>query len=289
MMTVSRPMTADHAESYFSIDDYYLNTQGIWQGKGAEHLGLTGEVKKEAFKALALGKDPESGEILVAPRPGGEHRAGIDLTFSAPKTVSILSLADDRIFESHEAAVRMALNTLEAHYAQARMTEKGVTKPVDTGNLVIAKFNHMTSREMDPQLHTHSFVMNITQRPDQAWRAISNEQIYRHQRFLGQVYRSELASEIRKLGYEIEVTDRTQGFFEIRGIPQTLSQTFSTRREQVLAQVKALKQSGEYPHAREAQLYEIAALGSRREKEAVSAKVLMERWTETLSANGLTL
>jgi len=170
MMTVSRPMTADHAESYFSIDDYYLNTQGIWQGKGAERLGLTGEVNKDDFNALAMGKDPGSGEILVAPGPGGEHRAGIDLTFSAPKSVSILSLADDQVIASHETAVRKGLNTLEAHYVQARMTEKGVTKPVDTGNLVIAKFNHMTSREMDPQLHTHSFVMNITQRPDQAWR-----------------------------------------------------------------------------------------------------------------------
>lgn len=250
---------------------------------------MAGEVRKEDFNALAGGRDPESGEILVMPKPGGEHRAGIDLTFSAPKSVSILSLADHQILKIHEAAVTAVLNYVESHYAQARTTKKGVTQAVDTGNLVVAKFNHMTSREMDPQLHTHGFVMNITQRPDQAWRAVSNEQIYRQQRFLGQVYRSELASEIRKLGYEISITNRSQGFFEVRGIPRALSQEFSKRREQVLAQVKALKQSGEYPNAREAQLYEIAALGSRREKEEISAKELMNRWTETISAKGLTL
>lgn len=289
MMSVSRPMSAAHAGSYFSKDDYYLSTEGRWQGRAAEALGLTGPVSRDDFSALATGMNPQREETLVASGPGGEHRAGVDVTFSAPKSVSILSLADDRLLEVHRAAVTRTLDYIEANYAQARTTSEGVTQSVCTGNLAVAKFDHMTSREMDPQLHTHAFIMNITQRPDGEWRALSNESLYRQQLFLGHVYRSELAAQIRALGYEIQITDRGQGFFEIRGVPRALLEEFSKRREQVIAQVSALKRSGEYGNAREAKLYEVAALGSRKGKEEISSKELMQRWSEAVASKGWSL
>lgn len=289
MMSISRPMSAAHAGSYFSKDDYYLSTEGMWQGRAAEALGLTGPVSRDDFSALATGMNPQREETLVASGPGGEHRAGVDVTFSAPKSVSILSLADDRLLEAHRAAVTRTLDYIEANYAQARTTSEGVTQSVRTGNIAVAKFDHMTSREMDPQLHTHAFIMNITQRPDGEWRALSNESLYREQLFLGQVYRSELAAQIGALGYEIQITDRGQGFFEIRGVPRVLLEEFSKRREQVISQVSELKRSGEYENAREAKLYEIAALGSRKGKEEISSGELMQRWSQAIASKGWSL
>ena len=254
MMSVSRPMTASHAGHYFSKDDYYLSSQGTWQGEAAQVLGLTGLVEREAFRSLAEGKDPKTGETLVTPGPGGEHRSGVDITFSASKSVSLLSLADARLQDAHRAAVTRTLEYIESRYAQARATEDGVTRPVQTGNLAMAKFDHMTSRELDPQLHTHCFVFNLTQRPDGEWRALRNEPLFENQLFLGQVYRNELAKEVQNLGYAITITDRAQGFFEIKGVPRDLIDDFSKRREQVIERVQELKASGEYPQAREAQL-----------------------------------
>jgi len=289
MMSVSQPMTAGHAEHYFSKDDYFLSSQGIWQGEAAQALGLDGPVQREEFRALAEGHDPNTGEILIAPGPGGEHRSGMDLTFSAPKSVSILSLVDERLQEAHRTAVTQTLDYIESRYAQARTTEAGITRPVATGNLAIAKFDHIISRELDPQLHTHSFVFNLTQRPDDEWRALRNEPFFQNQLFLGQVYRNEMAKEVQNLGYAITVTDRAQGFFEIRGVPKELMDEFSKRREQVIERVMELKAGGEYAQAREAQLYEIAALGSRREKEEVSRETLLQRWNQTLKEKGWTL
>ncbi len=282
-------MTAGHAEQYFSRDDYYLNSQGTWQGRAAKALGLAGPVQREEFKAVAEGMHPKTGERLIAPGPGGEHRSGIDLTFSAPKSVSILSLADKRFIEAHQNAVTRTLDYIESRYAQARATENGVTRPVTTGKLAIAKFDHITSRELDPQLHTHCLVFNLTQRADKAWRALRNDALFQQQLFLGQIYRSELAKEVQGLGYAVTVTNRAQGFFEIRGISQGLLDHFSKRREQVISQVKALKGSGEYVKAREARIYEIAALGSRRGKEEVSREVLLARWNQALQEKGLSL
>jgi conjugative relaxase-like TrwC/TraI family protein len=289
MMSVSRPMTAGHAEHYFSKDDYYLSSQGTWQGGAAQALGLDGPVQREDFRSLAAGHDPDTGETLVSPGPGGEHRSGVDITFSAPKSVSLLSLADERLQDAHRAAVTQTLEYIESRYAQARTTEGGITRQVETGNLAIAKFDHMISREMDPQLHTHSFVFNLTQRPDGEWRALRNEPLFEHQLFLGQVYRNELAREVQNLGYAITITDRAQGFFEIKGVPRELLDEFSKRREQVIERVMELKASGEYAQAREAQLYEIAALGSRKEKEEVSRETLLQRWNQTLKEKGWTL
>jgi len=289
MMSVSRPMTASHADHYFSKDDYYLSSQGTWQGGSAVALGLSGSVQREEFRSLAEGKDPKTGETLVTPGPGGEHRSGIDVTFSAPKSVSLLSLADERLREAHRAAVTHTLEYIESRYAQARATEDGVTRSVATGNLAFAKFDHMTSRELDPQLHTHCFVFNLTQRPDGEWRALRNEPLFENQLFLGQVYRNELAREVGNLGYAITITDRAQGFFEIKGVPKELLDDFSKRREQVIERVQELKASGEYSQAREAQLYEIAALGSRKEKEELSRETLLQRWNQTLQSKGWAL
>jgi conjugative relaxase-like TrwC/TraI family protein len=280
-------VSVGQAGTYHLKDSYYTKEQGQWQGKGAEALELSGEIKKEDFLNLIEGKDPQGNE-LVSANSQGEHRAGVDLTFSAPKSVSILTevSGDSKVREAHERAVTKTLSYVEKNYSQCRITEDKITERVNTGNLVIAKFGHDTSRELDPQIHTHCVVMNMTQRDDGQWRALSNENLFDNKIFLGQMYRNDLAASLKELGYSIRSDEK--GLFEIQGIDQKLIDAFSQRSEQIEAKVKELKESGQYSNASEAKLREIATLGSRVTKKDVDMEVVRETWQGRIKDLGYT-
>ena len=146
--------------SYYGdgADDYYAKEGESmeWQGEGAKALGLTGEVDAQRFKELLAGEiSPGVKIIRTDTRNDSKERIGIDLTFSAPKSVSLQALigGDAAIIKAHDMAVTKAIALAEQR-AQARKKEGGITMVEDTGNLVVAKFRHETSREKDPQLHT---------------------------------------------------------------------------------------------------------------------------------------
>jgi hypothetical protein len=156
--------------------DYYAEGErvvGHWQGHGAEILGLGGEVKSEDFEALRQGLDPETGEFLRQRQSTDRLRSDgtkqshgrhlYDFTISAPKSVSILAVVggDKRLIDAHEEAVAEALKELEAH-AVTRVRQDGANNDRTTGNLAIAVYHHDTSRELDPQLHTHAVTANLT-------------------------------------------------------------------------------------------------------------------------------
>ncbi|HEY9844931.1 MAG TPA: MobF family relaxase, partial [Candidatus Caenarcaniphilales bacterium] len=124
---------------------------------------------------------------------------------------------------------------MEQQYAQARVWDGEKQQRVNTRNLIVAQFHHTTSREKDPQLHTHCVIINATQLPDGRWRALSNEALYRNKLLLGAIYRNELAQECRKLGYEIE--KRPQELFEINGYTTQQLEYFSKRRQHIEALV----------------------------------------------------
>jgi len=204
-------ITAEQARHYYTEkDNYYTKEQGHWYGKGADSLGLRGQVNKEDFEQILSGRDSKTGELVHAGGEGRSHRAGVDLTFSAPKSVSILSevCGDKRVSVAHDKAVEATLRHIEDYYSQARQTENGHTKRVNTGKLVIAEFPHDTSRELDPHLHTHGVIMNMTQREDGQWRALSNEELYNNKMYFGQYYRNELAANLKERGYEMESDHR---------------------------------------------------------------------------------
>ncbi len=295
MLTVSRPMSVGKAGHYFKSDDYYLSEKGEWQGKAAEALGLRGEVGNEDFKAVLRGHDPRSGEILIDETGAGKRRGGVDLTFSAPKSVSILALADGRIKKAHEAAVSAVVEYVEHHHGHAREQEDGSREVVTTGNLAVAKFTHMVSRASggevlpDPQLHTHAFVVNLTQKDDGIWRAHHNDALYRDQLALGRFYRAELARNLRELGYGIEVTEPASFLWEVRGVPGEVLGEFSKRRQQILERAEELRAAGDFPKAGETALREIANRDTRLPKGKVPREVLLEHWTGTLREMGHTL
>jgi len=207
--SVSALTSSAQASSYYEADDYYAEgglSPSEWQGKGAKALSLSGEVDRDRFRALLDGK--VAGEQLGTMRGGQlEHRPGWDVTLSAPKSVSIMAevAGDRRLIAAHGHAVRTAMAHVEAHMAATRVRGGGAIVREATGNLIIASFQHGTSRAQDPQLHTHNVIMNATQGEDGSWRSLEPRAIYQLQKQIGAIYRQELALQVRELGYDIEV------------------------------------------------------------------------------------
>ena len=170
MLSFSQVKSAGSAGNYYTDkDNYYVigSMDERWQGKGAEALGLEGKVDKQVFTELLQGKLPDGSDLTRIQDGVNKHRPGYDLTFSAPKSVSMLAMlgGDKRLIDAHNRAVTVALNQVES-LASTRVKRDGVSETVLTGNLIIARFNHDTSRAQDPQIHTHSVVINATQNGD---------------------------------------------------------------------------------------------------------------------------
>ena len=189
------------------LEDYYAGPgDGRWYGRGAGALGLGGAVAADEFAAAAAGFGPD-GQALVQ-RAGSEtRRAGWDCTFSAPKSVSVAwALADEEtraaIERAHDAAVERALEYMQAHAIRTRRGHGGVSE--ERAEMVAAVFRHATSRELDPQLHSHCFVLNLARRADGTWGTIESRHIYQQQKVIGAIYRAELAHRLRELGYQVE-------------------------------------------------------------------------------------
>lgn len=199
------------SNSYFSQSD---TLQGHWHGQLAAEFGLTGIVDGEAFDRLADGQQPGSGRQLIAhrdtylTRDGKEvpHRAGWDLTFNAPKTVSLTALVgnDERVRNAHSDAVVRTLDYLE-RYTQARMG--GNAPPQTTGKWATAMFEHDTARPVGgypaPHLHTHAIVFNMTSDSEGQHRSLQPYEFFRAQAMATAIYQSELGNNLRKLGYEV--------------------------------------------------------------------------------------
>jgi conjugative relaxase-like TrwC/TraI family protein len=291
-------VSAAQAGNYYEKDDYYtqgdpdLQSDSQWQGKGAEQLGLSGAVEQTTFQQLLQGQTPEGKPLHSKPINPEKHRAATDYTFSAPKSVSIAALIqkDKRVIQAHDEAVKTALNVLENRYAQTRLRRgPGIREKVTTGNLIAATFRHETSREQDPQLHSHCVVINATQMEDGSWRSLSNEAVLNNQKLLGEIYQNELAFQLRRHGYEIEPNG--SGQFEFKGYERSLLDLFSTRTQQIEQYIErwedALKADGGKPL--NATQKKQATLATRLRKKSVPREVLLEGWHRAISAGEITL
>ena len=243
VVSIGAIASAAQGVSYYENDGYYSRDDpehlkaSAWAGKGAEALGLSGAVDPDVFSDVLEGTVPDgSGQRLGRRQKDGsiDHRPGRDLTFSAPKSVSLVALLGDdaRVAAAHDAAVGRTLAWLEETTVQTRMKvpETGRLEHVGGQKTVAATFRHDTSRNLDPQLHTHAVLANMVQGEDGKWRTMSNESLYRRQKLIGMVYRSELARELHGLGYGVEKT-HADGRFEIAGVPRAAIDAFSNFRE----------------------------------------------------------
>ncbi|MGN6291009.1 MAG: MobF family relaxase [Sphingopyxis terrae] len=283
--SVSALTSSAQASSYYEADDYYSEgglSPSEWHGKGADELGLSGDVDRDAFRELLDGK--VAGQQLGTVRDGQlEHRPGWDVTLSAPKSVSIMAeVADDRrLIEAHGQAVKTALAHVEAHMAATRVRHGGSVTREATGNLIVASFQHGTSRAQDPQLHTHNVIMNATQGEDGSWRSLEPRAIYQLQKQIGAIYRQELALKVRELGYEI--ASGKESMFEIRGVSVDVMVAFSTRSAEIEAALGERGTSREEASAAEKQ---VAALDTRQAKVAANQASLVADWRATADRAG---
>ena len=218
----------DAKENYFSKD----TDSSAWHGKGAAILGLSGPVDSARFQQLLRGEVVPNIDSRARARHDLKARIGIDLTFSAPKSVSMQALiaGDGEIIKAHDLAVKRTLDIAEQR-AQVKRNDHGKTIVERTGNLAIATFRHETSREQDPQLHTHAVVLNLTQRADGKWVALKNDEIIKATRYLGAVYNAELALELTKLGYSLR--HGRDGNFDLAHINRAQMDGFSRRTKQI--------------------------------------------------------
>jgi|UPI0004795027 conjugative relaxase-like TrwC/TraI family protein len=265
---------AGYAQRHLQHSDYYdehRRVQGEWHGRGAELLGLRGNVAPEQFEAVRQGLHPETGEFLrprhSADRTNGDGseqskaRSLYDLTFSAPKSVSVQAVVgrDERLVAAHDKAVGEALAEAENH-AGARVRPNGANENRVTGNWIIATYRHDTSRELDPQLHTHAVAANLTyDGVEGRWKALQASGLYERRAYLTEVYRNALANEVRNLGYEIEPRRDSRGRdlgFEIRGVADELLERYSQRSAQRDAAIEEFKEH----HGRKPTDNEVAVL-----------------------------
>lgn len=277
------------AANYYEdgADDYYARegeaTQ--WQGKGAEDLGLSGAVDKQRLRELFAGQVSEDQYVVrSSTRHDSKTRIGIDFTFSAPKSVSIQALVhgDARIIQAHDRAVAKAMEAAEAR-AQARHKTNGRSTIERTGNLVIAKFRHETSRAKDPQLHTHAVVMNVTRRADGQWRALRNDEIVKATKYLGAVYRAELAAELQKQGYQLR--QERDGAFELAHISRKQLEAFSQRSAQVEQKLQAQGLTRETATSAQKQA---ATMQSRAKKDrGMERQTLHQDWKQRAAQLGI--
>jgi len=242
MVSIKAQSSPQNAARYFgehlSHDDYYSDRQhtpGWWFGRGCQALGLDSQapVRKEDFAALCKGLRPDDWGKLTQ-RMTDNRRCLYDITLSAPKSASIMALiGDERIIAAHEQAVTATLAAAEK--LAAVRVRKGAA--VDTrqarvtGNIVCARFLHRESRALDPQLHTHCIVFNVTHDPvENRMKALEARPIYDHAQELTQLYRAHLAESLHALGYDVYLDKHRCP--QIRGVDTNLMARFSKRSAQ---------------------------------------------------------
>ena len=224
--------SAAQGVAYYERDGYYANDDpghreaSRWTGQGATELGLAGPVEPDAFKEILEGRVPDgTGHRLGRKQKDGTlvHRPGRDVTLSAPKSVSLAALVggDRRIVDAHDKAVQRTLAWVEKNVVQTRLSDPQTGRMVRAGGqkMVAATFRHDTSRNLDPQLHTHAVIANMVRGEDSKWRSMANEKLYTSKMLIGALYRGELAGALENLGYGIEKT-HADGRFEIAGFPE---------------------------------------------------------------------
>jgi conjugative relaxase-like TrwC/TraI family protein len=285
VINVTALHSAAGAAGYLIQDNYYLESgqaSSAYYGQGSDSLGLSNQaVTNEQLTHLLKGKLPVGEQVGRE----GEHRPGWDVTFSAPKSVSLQGLVgkDDRIIQAHDDAVKTALDHYEQHLVTRIRTNGTVEKEI-TGSLVAATFRHDTSRKLDPQLHTHALVLNVTQSADGQWRSVSSESLYKLQRELDSIYKTELESRLNQLGYTTKRDEK--GNFEITAVPEAVRDAFSNRSVQVEAE---LAKQGLNRATSTAEQRDTATLKTRKAKPTHQDRAaLQEKWQSQAKEMGWT-
>ena len=313
MVATVRNLTSSSATSeYFRQDGGYYLADGedaadlrakrlehrnasTWHGQGAVTLGLhPGKpVGARAFEKLLQGHVIGTTIRLGRLRDGQhEHRPGFDITFSAPKSVSLAALlpteehpdGDRAVRRAHDAAVRETLDWIEPTMLETRGWDPATRKRprVKAPWMVAALFRHIASRNLDPQLHTHAVIANVTRDGDGRWKSVEPTLLHRNARLIGAYYRDRLARQLTGKGYSIlpAMVGRLPSF-ELAGYGRELREAFSTRRHEILAYVD------DKGWDRGARAMQAATLATRKRKAEPVKSQLQQLWQNRAQAKGL--
>jgi conjugative relaxase-like TrwC/TraI family protein len=262
----------EYFREHMALGDY-LTQEGqsemTWAGKGAEMLGLAGQCNLTHFENLCRGLHPVSGEKLMVRNKGASRRVCYFGQVSPPKDVSILHLVggDQRIAGWWREAVAETLREVEAVTA-TRVRRAGANLDRQTGNMVTAIVTHDANRSLDPQLHTHLCIMNVTyDAAEGRWKSVQPTGFYRHQGYFREVCYNRLAARMLEAGYELEPVRRIG--FTVKGVPAELRDTFSKRRKEILREATETTSQDELQNI---------ALRTRAGKTNATAATLRARW-----------
>jgi conjugative relaxase-like TrwC/TraI family protein len=278
----TRELATDH-EQYLSG---HGESPGRWYGAGASALGLQGEASVAGFQAMFDGRHPTTGELLG--RPHGRNAVpAFDVVLRPTKSVSILyGLGDpatgQAVLQAHHAGLAEAVGYLDEHLG-ARRGHNGVEHVSGQGVLAVG-FDHRTSREGDPLLHTHLVIANRVQGPDGRWTALDGRDLYRHRLAADAIYRATYQRElVRSLGVEWTAAD-THGNRELQGMPEELVRSFSKRTGQIDAELDRLAADG---RERTPRLVKWAVQATRKPKEHETPDTLYDRWRTEAAEHGV--
>jgi conjugative relaxase-like TrwC/TraI family protein len=315
MSSVARADGSGHAAS--ALTRYYAESgtpPGRFLGQGLAGLNngkgvLVGSTVTEEhlFRMLGMLQDPITGEQLGrSPRRDGmayidSHGvtrkaplpvAGFDLTFSAPKSVSVAwAVADEAtqglIYAAHQRALEHVIAYAEEHVFSSRSGRGGVVQE-DIAGVVAAAFDHWDSRAGDPQLHTHVVVMNRVQTTDGVWRTLDSRGLFRSVVGLSEMYNGVLSDYLTEaLGWGWQGCARRHSDvpkYEVAGVSARLQEEFSSRSTHIEVAKEVLvagfvASRGRQPSAREVlQLRQQVTLSTRPDKHVRPLADLVDGW-----------
>ncbi len=225
-MLIVRPISPGAAGYYFRGQG-----PGQWVGLGSGSLGLEGDVSRDQLTAILQGRHPADGRVLVALRPN-RRRAGWDLTFPAPKSVSLLgALAPDgsgTIAAAHRAAVADVIGHIERHHlGVARVGAAGGRVPV--GGAVAVAFEHPVNSASEPHLHSHVLLANLGQMVGGSWSALSGSDWWPARHALAALYQLGLRHHLGAAGWELDWRIRPDGLADVADVPRAAVRAASTQ------------------------------------------------------------
>lgn len=283
--------------------------------------GVTRGQRLEADESRAWLGECKSvdGESSLGRVPGEKSVRGFDLTFAAPKSVSMVwAVGDDETRAQVESAVtearQAALNYLAEHAGYSRVHDQEATDAkraemaaagtLDLGDasqrgrgqvkrlvpvegLSGAVYEHHESRTLDPHLHSHTLLSNrgfVAE--NQQWQALDGTSLYREAKSAGSVYQAMLRSVLtRDLGVEWSAVDESTGMADLAGISREDIEAASTRHSEITEW--AAQHLGGDPLA--AQATSAAQKATRENKNHQSAEVMRESWQNSEWAKGVDL
>lgn len=308
MVTMSIPLSAAKALGYYKKENYYQQNSeiGHFHGKGLEALGLSlgQEVSKETFEAALNGFHAQSGQPLVRNAGEPERRAGIDISTFPPKSFSleVQGLLQNghaeraqELRDAHLRANQRAMELVEKEFAKAKVWDGERIIEVEPLGVAWATFGHDNTRAtdsgiVDPLEHAHNFLLNTVSYHDADGKirtgTMQNAEIYRAKMLLGQMFRNELAKEVRGLGYDLEVNAKT-GFFELAGYSRVQIEEFSGRSVELRKKLEAYELEIGREVANHAKVLDVINAKTKNAKNKLDLEKWQEETKERMAQAGL--